>query len=172
MVVHSRDAGFAYTTVLAPRRLQKLACPTRSSGVVEHPVVRIVSHLLGMIGYIYVRLLIPLCAQVQKDVGLWQQDEDQELVVWPDEMPHSRQKHNCTCCHKAKKEDNDERVLVIHEVVAQAEATVGDAAIGESNIEPSKCRGDVNEEEAVEEADGCIPSLVRAGKLAGRIAGT
>ena len=118
-----------------------------------------------MIGCIDICLVVSLCAQVQKNVWLWQQDEDQELVVQPKDMPHSRQKHDCASRHKSEKEDDNKRVLVIHEVVAQAGAIVGDAAIGESNVEPSKCRGDVNEEEAVEEADGCVSSLVRARKL-------
>lgn len=130
------------------------------------------AHLVGMIGCINVRLVVSLCAQIQKDVRLWQQDEGQELMVQPKEMPNSRQKHDCAYCHKTEKEDNNERMLVIHQVMAQTGATIGDAAICESKVEPPKCRGDVNEEEAVEEADGCVPILVRARELAEEISVT
>lgn len=71
-------------------------------------------------------------------------------------MPHSGQKHDSACSHQAEKEDHDERMLVVHKIVAQAGATVGDAAICESEVDPSKCRGDMNEEETVEEANGCV----------------
>lgn len=82
-------------------------------------------------------------------------------MVQPNEMPHSGQKHDSACSHQAEKEDHDERMLVVHKIVAQAGATVGDAAICESEVDPSKCRGDMNEEETVEEANGCVSRLVR-----------
>lgn len=76
-------------------------------------------------------------------------------------MPHSGQKHDGACSNQAEKENYDEWMLVVHKIVAQAGATVGDAAICESDVDPSKCRRDMNKEETVEEANGCISRLVR-----------
>lgn len=76
-------------------------------------------------------------------------------------MPHSGQEHAGACSHQAEKEDDNEWVFVVHKIVAQAGATVGDAAICESEVDFSKCRGDMNKEETVEEANGCVSSLVR-----------
>lgn len=61
---------------------------------------------------------------------------------------------------EAEEEDYDDGVLFVHEVVAQTGARVCDAAIGEHDVEAAECGGDVDDEEAVEEADGCISGLV------------
>ena len=52
-------------------------------------------------------------------------------------------------------------MLVVHEVVAQAGAAIGNAAIGERKIELSECGRDVDEEEAVKEAYGRVSRSVR-----------
>lgn len=54
-------------------------------------------------------------------------------------------------------------MLVVHKIVTQAGATIGNAAIGEREVQLSECRGDVMEEKTIEKADGCVPGLVRAG---------
>lgn len=53
----------------------------------------------------------------------------------------------------------------MHEISAQARAIVRDAAICEGDIESSECRGDVEEEQAVKEAYGCVSSIVRDGRV-------
>lgn len=79
-----------------------------------------------------------------------------------DEVPNSGQEQRRACGYEAEEEDDDQRVLIVHKVVAQAGATIGDAAIGEGEVELSECRRDVDEEEAVEEAYGRVPGGVRA----------
>ena len=48
-------------------------------------------------------------------------------------------------------------MLVVNEVVPQLGAAVGDTAIGEFEVEGAEGGGDVDCEEAVEEAYGCFP---------------
>lgn len=79
-----------------------------------------------------------------------------------DEVPNGGKKERRACGYEAEEEDDDQRVLVVHEVVAQAGGTIGDAAIGEGEVEFSECGRDVDEEEAVEEAYGRVPGNVRA----------
>ena len=57
----------------------------------------------------------------------------------------------------------------MHEVVAQAGAAVRDAAICEGEVEFAERGWDVDEEEAVKEAYGCVPNHVRAAGVAWRI---
>jgi hypothetical protein len=116
-----------------------------------------------MIGRVYVCLIVSLCTQVQKDVGLWQHCKGKKLVVQPKEVPYSGQKHDCACSHEAEEEYDDKRMLVIHQIMAQAGATVGDAAICEGKVEFSECRGYVDKEEAVEKPYRRIPVLVKTG---------
>jgi hypothetical protein len=61
--------------MLTPRRLQELACPAWCAWIVQHPVIWIVSHLLGMVESVDVSLVIPLRAQVQEDIRLGQEKE-------------------------------------------------------------------------------------------------
>jgi hypothetical protein len=49
--------------------------------------------------------------------------------------------------------------------MAQSGATARDAAIGELEVEFSKRGGDVEEEEAIEETDWCISSIVSIDTL-------
>lgn len=86
-------------------------------------------------------------------------------MVQAKEVPHGGQEHGCACGYEAKEEDDDEWVLVMHEISAQAGAIVRDAAICEGDIESSECRGDVDKEQAVKEAYGCVPSSVRGRGL-------
>ena len=53
-------------------------------------------------------------------------------------------------------------MFVIHQVVAQTGATVGNAAIGKGEVEFSERRRDVIKDEAVEETYGGVSGLVRA----------
>jgi len=78
-----------------------------------------------------------------------------------DEVPNGGQEQCRACGYEAEEEDDNQRVLVVHEVVAQAGAAIGDAAIGEGKIELSECGRDVDEEEAVKEAYGRVPVDVR-----------
>jgi hypothetical protein len=48
----------------------------------------------------------------------------------------------------------------VHEVATQTGATVRDAAIGEFDVESAEHRGDVDEEEAVEEAYRRVSAIV------------
>jgi hypothetical protein len=59
-----------------------------------------------------------------------------------------------------QKEYHDHGMLLVYEIVAQAGATVRDAAIGEEDIELAKQRGEVDYEESVKEAYGCSSALV------------
>ena len=78
-----------------------------------------------------------------------------------DEVPNCGQEQRRACGYEAEEEDDDQRVLVMHEVVAQAGAAIGNAAIGEGDIELSECGRDVDEEEAVEEAYRRVSGNVR-----------
>ena len=81
-------------------------------------------------------------------------------MVWLHEVPDGRQEEGRACGYEAQEEDDYEWVLVVHKVVAQAGARVRDAAMGELDIESAECGGDVDEEEAVEEAYRRIPAVV------------
>jgi len=78
-----------------------------------------------------------------------------------DEVPNGGQEQRRACGYEAEEEDDDQRVLVVHEVVAQAGAAIGDAAIGEGEVELSEGGGEVDEEEAVKEAYGSVSGNVR-----------
>jgi hypothetical protein len=71
-------------------------------------------------------------------------------------MPYGRQEERGACGYKAEKEDDDSQMLLVHEVMAQAGATVRDAAIGELDVEFAERRGNVDDEELVEPAYRCI----------------
>ena len=78
-------------------------------------------------------------------------------------LPGSRQDKYGACSHQAKEEDDDYRMLVVHEVVAQTRAAGGDAAIGEPNIETTEERRYVEHEEPIEEAYRGVPVLLSIG---------
>jgi hypothetical protein len=86
-------------------------------------------------------------------------------MVRSEEMPNGRQEKRRTCSYEAEKEYDDERMLVMHEVVAQAGAAVRDATIGKGEVEPSERRGDVDEEEAVKKADRGVPAGVSVASV-------
>lgn len=50
--------------MLASCRLHEPACSTFVARVIKHPVIGIVSHLIGMVERVYVRLLVLLCAEI------------------------------------------------------------------------------------------------------------
>ena len=75
MMVHPRHTCLAYAAMLASRWLQEFARPAGRAWIVQHPVVRVVSHLLGMIERGDVCLAVAFRAEIQEDVWLWQQDE-------------------------------------------------------------------------------------------------
>jgi hypothetical protein len=81
-------------------------------------------------------------------------------VVRSQEVPNGRQEKRRACGYEAEKEYDNERMLVMHEVIAQAGAAVRDAAIGKGEVELSERRGNVDEEEAVKEADRGVPAGV------------
>lgn len=58
-------------------------------------------------------------------------------------------------------------MLLVHEVVAQAGATVCDAAIGELNVELAERGGNVDDKEPMEEAYGCISAFISRYNLIG-----
>jgi len=142
--------------VLASGRLEKLACPARETGVVEDPVIRIVAHLLSVVEGANVRLRVPLRAEIQKQVGLGKQEQHQELLEQREKRPDNRHEKHGACSHETKEEDDDKRMLVVHEVVAQTDAAVRDAAIRELEVEPAEGGWGVHENEAVEKANGCV----------------
>lgn len=67
------------------------------------------------------------------------------MAQWK-KSPDSRQEHSSTGGYEAEEEDDDSRVLVVHEMVSQAGAAVGDAAIGKLEVEVAECGGDVDYE--------------------------
>ena len=82
-------------------------------------------------------------------------------MVRSKEVPDRRKEQGCACSYEAEEEDDDKWMFVVHEVVAQTGARIGDAAIGKGEVESSECGGDVDEYKAVEEAYGCVSSTVR-----------
>lgn len=56
-------------------------------------------------------------------------------------------------------------MLFIHEMVAQAGSTTGDAAIREEDIECTQCRGDAVHEQTVAEADGGVSSVGQGSSI-------
>lgn len=81
--------------------------------------------------------------------------------MWPsEEMPDVGQEEHGACRHEAEEEDDDGDMLLIHEVVAQARGAIGDAPIGELDIECSEGRRYVVDEEAVEEAYGRVAVII------------
>lgn len=81
-------------------------------------------------------------------------------------MPNGRQEERRASGDKAEEEDYYERVLVVHEIVAQTGAAVRDAAIGELYVESSKRGGDVDKEEPIEEAYGRVSVMVSIDMIA------
>jgi len=169
MMVHSRDTCLADTAVLAPSWLQELASRANVARVVQHPIVRIVPHLLGMIQRVDVRLMVSLRTQIQKDVRLRQQGAYDEYVVPFEDMPDGGQEQRGACGYEAEEEEDNGEMLLVHEMVAQPGATTRDAAIGELDIELAECGGDVDDEETVEGAYGCVPAHVRCRLLQGAL---
>ena len=78
-------------------------------------------------------------------------------------MPGSGQDKYGARSHQAKEEDDDYRMLVVHEVVAQTGAAGRDAAIGEPDIETAEEGRYVDHEEAVEEAYRGVPASISIG---------
>jgi len=70
MVVHSGDACLADAAVLAPRWLQELASRARVAWVVQHPVIRVVPHLVCVVQRVDIRLVIALGTEVEEGVRL------------------------------------------------------------------------------------------------------
>jgi hypothetical protein len=83
-------------------------------------------------------------------------EEDEFVVEWKG-APDYRKEEACGDGNEAKEEGDDDGVLIMYEVVPQLGAAVGDAAIGEFEVESAERGGDVDYEEAVEEAYGCFP---------------
>jgi hypothetical protein len=54
-------------------------------------------------------------------------------------------------------------VLLVHEMVPKARASIGDAAIGQLQVERAEGRWYAFDEESVEEADGSVPETVSPG---------
>jgi len=77
-----------------------------------------------------------------------------------EEMPDVGQEERGACRHKAEEEDDNSKMLLIHEVVAQARGAIGDATVGEVDIESAECRRYAIDEEAVEEAYGCVAAFI------------
>jgi hypothetical protein len=75
-------------------------------------------------------------------------------------MPDGRQKQRGARGYEAEEEDDNGQVLLVHEVVAQAGATVRDATIGELDVESAERRGDVVDEKLMQPAYGCISVIV------------
>jgi hypothetical protein len=99
-------------------------------------------------------------AQIKEEVRLWQQNAYEKHVVPAEEMPDGWQKQRGARGYETEEEDDDGQMLLVHEVVAQAGATVRDAAIGELDVESTERRGDVVDEEPVQPAYGCISAIV------------
>jgi hypothetical protein len=87
---------------------------------------------------------------------LGKENEDEDLVVHRQRAPYYGQEEGCGGRYEAEEEDENGGVLVVHKVVAQLGATVGNAAIGKVEVEAAEGGGDVDDEEAVEEAYGCF----------------
>ena len=76
-------------------------------------------------------------------------------------MPHSGQDEHSARGDEAEEKDDDHGVLVVHEMVSEARAAGGDAAIGELHVETAEEGGYVQGEETVQEAYGCVSATVR-----------
>ena len=109
-----------------------------------------------MVQGIDVRLAVWSGAEIDEEVGLGQQDHSEEAMVGPQEVPHGGQEQGSASGDEAEEEYDDQRVLVVHEVMGQAGAAIGDATIGERKVESAQRRGDVADEQPVEKADGRI----------------
>jgi hypothetical protein len=142
--------------VLAARGLRALAGRAHEAGVVQDAVVGVVAHLLGMVVGGDVRLAVVAGAQVQEQVGLGDEEEGDELAEGIEQEPDSGQDHASTGSDEAEEEDDDDRVLVVHEVVAQTGAAGGDAAIGEDAVKSGESGRQVEDQQAVEEANGRV----------------
>ena len=70
MVVRARDTTFAYAAMLAARRLEELTRSAMITGVEDNPVVRIMSHLRGMIEFGDQGLGVPFRAQIREQIRL------------------------------------------------------------------------------------------------------
>jgi len=72
------------------------------------------------------------------------------------EAPDSRQEKPGRNGDKAKEENDDNGMLLIHQIVAQAGTAAGDAATGELHIEFAKPRRDVVHKQSMEEPNGGV----------------
>jgi hypothetical protein len=88
-----------------------------------------------MVQLIYVSLIIPPSTQVCEQVRLGKEKENEDLVVHRQRAPYYGQEEGCGGRYEAEEEDEDGGVLVVHKVVAQLGAAVGDAAIGKVEVE-------------------------------------
>jgi hypothetical protein len=150
--------------VLAAWGLWELAGRAHEAGMVQDAVVGVVAHLLGMIVGGDVRLAVFAGAQIQEQVGLGDEEDGEELAEGIEQEPDGGQDHASTGSDEAEEEDDDDRVLVVHEVVAQTGAAGGDAAIGEDVVKSGESGGQVEDQEAVEEANGRVSMPVSMDK--------
>ena len=156
VVIHAGDARLAYAAVLAAWGLREPAGGAHEAGVVQHAIVGVVAHLLGMVVGSDVRLAVVARTQIQEQVRLGDEEEGAELMAEVEQEPDGGQDHAGAGSDKAEEEDDDDRVLVVHEVVAQTGAATRDTAIGEDAVESCEGRGQVEDKQAVEEANGRV----------------
>ena len=145
-MIHARDTGLTYAAVLTACRLQEVARRTSVAWVVQNAVVRVIPHVRGMIQSVNVCMTIPRSAQVCEYVRLRQKQWDEQLVAEGQVLPYDGHKCGGAEGDETEEEDDNERMLLIHEVVPQAGAAVRDAAIGEEDIELAERRGKVDDE--------------------------
>lgn len=62
-------------------------------------------------------------------------------------MPDGRQEEGRACGYEAEEEDHHGEVLLVHEVVAETRAAIGDAPTGELNVKFAEPGGNVHNEE-------------------------
>lgn len=80
------------------------------------------------------------------------------------ELPYHRYEQDDTGGNEAEEEYHDNRVFLIHEIVPQARAATGDAAICEEDIEFAKCGRNMVDEQPMEETDRGVSKRREAPK--------
>lgn len=157
MMVSSCNTGPADAAVLAPSGFEEPAGAAVVARIVQYAIVWIALHLAPMVGCRNVGGGIVTGAQVGEEEGKRKKQHDQKLVMPDQARPHGRHEEGSTDGDKAEEENDNDGMLLIHQIVAQPRPSGGDAPIGEAYVQSAQAPGNMEYQETVEEANRSVP---------------
>lgn len=72
------------------------------------------------------------------------------------ELPYHRYEQGDAGCYETEEEDQDNWMLLVHQIVTQPRSTACDPTICEQDIEFTERGGNVVDKEAMKKANGCV----------------